>query len=84
MLWNVDTLLVHFLDEQILAVRVETIGDWRIRIDTTDDRMWLAVVYYLGKLDHLLCVPAMGCLLIGLRHMLKEIDTGIPGEGNHP
>lgn len=71
--WNIDTLLVHFLDEQVSTVTVKHLAALRIRIDTTGDRPWLAVLYYLAKLDHLLCVPAMVCLLQGLRHMLREI-----------
>jgi hypothetical protein len=78
-LWNVDTLLVHFLDEQIQAVRVEHIGDWQIRVTAAGGRTWLSAVYYLAKLDHLLCVPAMIFLMLGLRHMLKEVG---PVESN--
>jgi hypothetical protein len=81
-LWNMDTMLVHFLDEQIRAVRVENLGDWRIRVVTSGDGNWLASVYYLAKLDHLLCVPAMVFLMLGLRHMLEtlspaEADNGV-------
>ena len=72
-LWNLDTLLVHFLDEQIFAVTVHPLDRWQIRIDATGGRAWLARLYYIAKLDHLLCVPAMVCLLLGLRHMVKEI-----------
>lgn len=72
MFWNVDTMLVHFLDEQILAVRVESIGDWWIHVAVADNRRWLATLYYLVKLDHLLCVPAMVFLMLGLRHMVNE------------
>ena len=71
-LWNADTILVHFLDEQIQAVRVESLGNWKIRVAAAGEREWLASLYYLVKLDHLLCVPAMVCLFLGLRHMLKE------------
>jgi len=80
-LWNADTLLVHFLDEQIHAVSVENLGDWRIRVAAVGDRHWLAAVYYLVKLDHLLCVPAMVFLMLGLRHMLKEVRPIESGEG---
>ena len=73
-LWNMDTMLVHFLDEQILAVRVENLGDWRIRVISTGDGNWLAGLYYLAKLDHLLCVPAMVFLMLGLRHMLEALS----------
>lgn len=80
-LWNMDTMLVHFLDEQIQAVRVESLGSWTIRVATAGDRGWLATVYYLSKLDHLLCVPAMVFLLLGLRHMLKEVRPVESGQG---
>ena len=79
-LWNIDTMLVHFLDEQIHAVRVEHIGDWRIRVIATGGDKWLAAVYYLVKLDHLLCVPAMVFLMLGLRHMLKETRPAVPAQ----
>jgi hypothetical protein len=71
-LWNVDAFLVHFLEEQSLAVTVHTIDPWHLRIDATGGRDWVASLYYLAKLDHLLCVPAMVCLMLGLRHMLQE------------
>jgi len=72
-LWNVDTFLVHFLDEQIQAVRMDNLGDWQIRVVAAGGRTWLSAVYYLAKMDHLLCVPAMIFLMLGLRHMLKEV-----------
>ena len=80
-LWNVDTLLVHFLDEQIQAVRVENIADWQIRVVAAGGRTWLSALYYLTKLDHLLCVPAMIFLMLGLRHMLKEVGPIESGKG---
>lgn len=81
-LWNADAMLVHFLDEQILAVRVDRLDScWMIRVIATGDRHWLAAVYYLAKLDHLLCVPGMVCLWMGLRHMLKEVHPDQSGEG---
>ena len=80
-LWNVDTLLVHFLDEQIRAVSVTSLGNWQIQISTPAGYEWLAPVYYLIKLDHLLCVPAMVFLMLGLRHMLKEVSHADQGKG---
>lgn len=71
-LWNANAFLVHFLDEQINAIRLEHLDGWKIHISAAGDRTWLALLYYLIKLDHLLCVPAMVCLWLGLRHMLKE------------
>jgi hypothetical protein len=74
-IWNIDTIFVHFLDEQIQAVQVSHIGDWRIRITASQDTKGLAALYYITKLDHLLCVPAMICLMLGLRHMLQATRT---------
>lgn len=71
-LWNADAMLVHFLDEQIRAVNVTSLGGWQILVTAVGDRGWLAVLYYIAKLDHLLCVPGMVCLWLGLRHMLME------------
>lgn len=72
-LWNVDAFLVHFLDEQRMAVAVTPFSAWHVRIDATGGGgNWLPTLYYLAKLDHLLCVPAMACLMLGLRHMLKN------------
>lgn len=79
-LWNLDALLVHFLDEQIQAVGVENLEGWRIRVVAAGDRGWLAAVYYIVKLDHLLCVPAMVCLWLGLRHMFEELRPAESGE----
>ena len=52
---------------------MENIGDWQIRVAAAGGRRWLSTFYYLVKLDHLLCVPAMIFLMMGLRHMLKEV-----------
>ena len=80
-LWNLDAFLVHFLDEQIQAVQVTLLDNWQIHIETTKDSTGLAVFYYLIKLDHLLCVPAMICLWQGLRHMVKEAPPVESGQG---
>ncbi|HSO17908.1 MAG TPA: hypothetical protein VLT88_00535 [Desulfosarcina sp.] len=80
-LWNVDTILVHFLDEQIRAVQVENLPGWRIHVAAAPGREGLAALYYLVKLDHLLCVPAMVFLLLGLRHMLNDVRPANTDKG---
>jgi hypothetical protein len=81
MLWNVDAFLVHFLDEQTQAVRVTSLDDWQIHVSATRGRTGLAVFYYLIKLDHLLCVPAMICLWMGLRHMINDAPPSESAQG---
>jgi len=80
-LWNVDTILVHFLDEQVHAVSVDHLGNWKIQVTAVDGYPWLATIYYLIKLDHLLCVPAMVFLMLGLRHMLREVQSADGDKG---
>jgi hypothetical protein len=70
--WNVDTILAHLFDEQLNLVTVTRIGLWDVHIDTGNGSSGLIWVYYLLKLDHLLCVPALGFLLAGLRRLVKS------------
>ena len=70
-LWNIDTILVHALDDQFQIISTERIGTWRIRISSQYDSLPLKLIYYLAKLDHLLCVPAIVCLYLGLRRLLR-------------
>ncbi|NNG01703.1 MAG: hypothetical protein HKM93_20120 [Desulfobacteraceae bacterium] len=74
-LWNVDAMAVHYLDEQIAVVRTERISQWQIRIEAAGDSRALVFVYYLLKLDHLLCVPAMILLLTGLKRLLRSAPS---------
>lgn len=67
--WNMDAFLVHFLEEQTGLLGISQ-PDWSlIQLDTPVGWTWLGAVYYLAKLDHLLCVPAMMFLFLGLRRL---------------
>ena len=68
-LWSLDAFFVHLLDEQFLLVQVTRTGPWQIKLDTPDGMAWLGGVYYLLKLDHLLCVPGLIFLFVGLRRL---------------
>ena len=69
--WNLDAMGVHWLDEQSNLISSERIGHMMITITTAEGYDWLAVVYYIGKLDNLLCVSALLYLFFGLRRLLK-------------
>lgn len=69
-LWSADAFLVHFLDEQLQLVETRRIGNWWIQLTTSRGKSWLAFVYFFAKLDHLLCVPAMAFLYMGLRRQV--------------
>ena len=71
-LWNVDAFLVHFLDDQFKIITVKRIGSWQIQLRDMYDSNTLKILYYLAKLDHLLCVPALLFLYLGLKRLLKD------------
>ena len=78
-LWNLNAMAVHFLDEQIQWLQVNRISMWQIQISTTGDNPALPLLYYILKLDHLLSVPAMICLYLGLKTLLRQSEkTGEP------
>lgn len=68
-LWNIDTFIVHLLDEQVDLIRIRQLDDWHLQIDTADRYRHLGFIYYIVKLDHLLCVPALLCLYLGLKRL---------------
>ena len=45
---------------------------WQLQITAVGDSYTLPLLYYVLKLDHLLCVPAMVCLYLGLKSLLKN------------
>jgi len=71
-LWNVNAMAVHFLDEQIHWLKVSALDEWQMSISVNGGGKSLALLYYILKLDHLLCVPAMICLYLGLKSLLKN------------
>jgi hypothetical protein len=66
-LWTLDAFTVHLLDEQLQVVTITKIDAWKIRIDNVYDSNWMTLLYYIIKLDHLLCVPALFFLYKGLK-----------------
>jgi hypothetical protein len=71
-LWNLDAVLGHFLDNQIHVVKIENLSFSRMRMEVHNDSSALYWVYYALKLDHLLAVPAMLLFFRGLSALVKE------------
>lgn len=71
-LWNLDVIAAHFLDNQLHIVRLENISLEQVRVATDNGSRALAWVYYIMKLDHLLCVPAMYLFFKGLSSLATE------------
>lgn len=71
-LWNLDAMLVHALDDQFAVVEVQRIGTWQIHIQDRFNSPAVQWLYYFAKLDHLLAVPALLCLYLGLKRLVSE------------
>lgn len=71
-LWNLDAVLGHFLDNQIQVIKLENISFSRMRMLVHEDSQVLYRVYYALKLDHLLAVPAMLLFFMGLSALVEE------------
>jgi len=81
-LWNIDAFTAHFLDEQSGILDTAMAAPGKIKIEVGGNLTALAWLYYITKLDHLLCVPAMVFLYAGLRRLLK--DAGQRRAGSIP
>lgn len=68
--WNLDTMASHWIQEQSGLIDVQNIEPMQMQIITADGWQWLREIYYLTKLDHLLCVPALVFLFLGFRRLL--------------
>lgn len=72
-MWTLDAFFVHLLDEQMKWVQVSRIDPWHIRIESVSPI--LSYFYSMIKLDHLLCVPAMIFLYLGLKELSKDSNV---------
>lgn len=79
-LWNLDAIMVHFLDEHLHILGITKVDFWHIRIESLQGQYGLGVLYYLLKLDHLLCVPAMFFLYRGLRLLVIDAEIRVQAE----
>ena len=59
-------------------LQVEKVGTWQLMINTETGYEMLSAIYYLAKLDHLLCVPAMLFLYLGLKRLIRDSDPATP------
>jgi len=78
LLWNLDAVFVHALDDQFKIIQLQRVGSWAIRITSGQNNKMLEGLYYLAKLDHLLCVPAIIFLYLGLKRLLADQSPSAP------
>lgn len=74
-LWNIDAMIVHYLDEQGAIFQTINAGTDYASLASDPASSGPALLYYLAKLDHLLCVPAIVFLYAGLRHLLQQAQA---------
>jgi hypothetical protein len=70
-LWNINAFFVHLIEEQVNILDIAQIGPWQLRLQTQPAFEWTAWFYFMIKLDHLLCVPAMIYLYLGLKNLIE-------------
>jgi hypothetical protein len=76
--WNAYTLWGHWLEESSGWIDTRRSGPMSITITASPGFEWLIPIYYASKLDHLICVPSLLFLFMGLRRLLHAPPE--PGE----
>lgn len=70
-LWNLVAFSGHFVEVRIPPDLIEGHGTgWGQRLLAGGGSY--AVFYYFLKMDHLVCVPAILCLFLGIRNLYKQ------------
>jgi hypothetical protein len=82
--WNLDTVVSHWMLEQSGLIKIRNLPPMQIQIVPMEGRSWLATAYYITKLDHLFCVPALVFLFLGLRRLLSTVISQKNREQEQP
>lgn len=77
--WNTYAFWGHWLEESSGWIDTRRSGPMSITITARQGYEWLIPIYYASKLDHLICVPSLLFLFLGLRRLLHAAPE--PGEG---
>lgn len=72
-LWNVDAAAGHLLSQKM----AERFGSFHIEPESAKGHEGLVISYFLLKLDHLFCVPALLFLHFGLKRLLRETERSV-------
>lgn len=71
-LWNIDAMFAHYLEGTEGFGHTEKVDGWSGYIIIETDNPLIVILYYIAKLDHLFCVPAIIFWFFGLRSLLSE------------
>ncbi len=70
-LWNIDALLGHWV--ALYISKDQIILQPGYQIPHLSVSSFKDVIYYLFRLDHLFCVPALLCFYLGLRNLRSKL-----------
>lgn len=73
LLWNLWAMIGHWVEELIPDASLAGEPDWsqRLRLNLSP---WTRL-YYVLKFDHLVCLPAIVCLYLGIRGLCERALT---------
>ncbi len=81
LIWNLDTFMVHILSVR-LPQKAIVKGPHLVYLKLVGPFDFERLLYYFGKFDHFLCVPAMVCLAISLKHFCKKVEKDMDSIGS--
>lgn len=82
-LWNLDAMLVHYLDGTEGFATFQKVNGWEGSVKIKTESWLVALIYYTAKLDHLFCVPAIIFWFLGLRALYDDLES-IEKVGDRP
>jgi len=76
LVWNLDTFLEHIVSSRLPEHAIIK-GEHLIYTKLVGPFDFERLLFYFGKFDHFLCVPAMFCLAISLKHFCRRVEKEI-------
>ncbi len=81
LIWNLDTFMVHILSVRLPKEAIVT-GNHLIHTRLKGPFDLERLMFYFGKFDHFLCVPAMYCLAMSLKDFCKRVEKELNTAGS--
>jgi hypothetical protein len=72
-LWNIVALCGHYVEETVPRSLFKGDPDLSQRL-IVGTNVW-AMLFYILKLDHVVCVPAIVCLFLGIRRLHQDVSS---------
>lgn len=80
-LWNLISMLAHYLDDRVdLYARIDA-GTLQEKVTLIRGPRELIAIYYAAKMDHLLSLPAIVLLYLGLKQLVRRTGSLEPPRG---